>query len=387
MRLTASVRRTGRAIVVHEASRFCGYGAEVAARLSEQCFHYLEAPVLRVAGFDIPYPPPHLEEYHLPSVDRILNAVDRLQWQETSPAVRAGGWMPAFLLPDLGEGLTEAEIVTWHVQTGDTVTVDQPIAEVETAKAVVEVPVPFAGRVTALHGQPGDVVAVGEPLLTVDTAESGNVLVGYGTSSGHRRGHRATRSSGDSSVPPRNGRLPVASPLIRQLARSAGVDLTTIRGSGRERADHPPGCGCGDQCPPGRAGCCPGARADRPGARVGRPASRRKLSGFRYEACASLSRTSSAGRDGRSRRRPSGWRTPPRCSGSGQRSTAKSSPRSASWRCCPVHDSRVAPSSGTQRQDRGRRDRDGPVRAPGLRRPDRSRSHGARRTRCPGAQP
>ena len=141
--------------------------------------------------------------------------------------------MPAFLLPDLGEGLTEAEIVTWHVQTGDTVTVDQPIVEVETAKAVVEVPVPFAGRVTALHGQPGDVVAVGEPLLTVDTAESGNVLVGYGTSGGHRRRHRATQSSGDSSVPPRNGRLPVASPLIRQLARSAGLDLATIRGSGR----------------------------------------------------------------------------------------------------------------------------------------------------------
>jgi len=141
--------------------------------------------------------------------------------------------MPAFLLPDLGEGLTEAEIVTWHVQTGDTVTVDQPIVEVETAKAVVEVPVPFAGRVTALHGQPGDVVAVGEPLLTVDTAESGSVLVGYGTSSGQRRRHRATRSSGDSSVPPRNGRPPVASPLIRQLARSAGLDLTTIRGSGR----------------------------------------------------------------------------------------------------------------------------------------------------------
>ena len=141
--------------------------------------------------------------------------------------------MPAFLLPDLGEGLTEAEIVTWHVQTGDTVTVDQPIVEVETAKAVVEVPVPFAGRVTALHGQPGDMVAVGEPLLTVDPAESGNVLVGYGTSSGHRRRHRATRSSGDNGVPLRDGRLPVASPLIRQLAHSAGLDLTAIRGSGR----------------------------------------------------------------------------------------------------------------------------------------------------------
>ncbi len=89
--VTASVRRTGRAIVVHEASRFCGYGAEVAARLSEHCFHYLEAPILRVTGFDIPYPPPHLEEYHLPSVDRILDAVDRLQWQETRPAVKAGG--------------------------------------------------------------------------------------------------------------------------------------------------------------------------------------------------------------------------------------------------------------------------------------------------------
>jgi 2-oxoisovalerate dehydrogenase E2 component (dihydrolipoyl transacylase) len=178
--------------------------------------------------------------------------------------------MPAFLLPDLGEGLTEAEIVTWHVKAGDTVTVDQGIVEVETAKALVEVPVPFAGRVTQLHGQPGDVVAVGQPLVTVDTAdrfaepgvvtspagpddadESGNVLIGYGTSSARRRRHRATRSpaaipatgspapgtaaTGDSTVPPlvTNGRVPVASPLIRQLARNAGVDITTIPGSGR----------------------------------------------------------------------------------------------------------------------------------------------------------
>jgi 2-oxoisovalerate dehydrogenase E1 component beta subunit len=92
--VTASVRRTGRALVVHEASRFCGYGAEVAARVSEQCFHYLEAPVLRVAGLDIPYPPPHLERYHLPSADRILDAIDGLQWQESAPAgapVKAAG--------------------------------------------------------------------------------------------------------------------------------------------------------------------------------------------------------------------------------------------------------------------------------------------------------
>jgi pyruvate dehydrogenase E1 component beta subunit len=87
----ASVQRTGRAIVVHEASRFCGYGAEVAARLSEQCFHYLEAPILRVAGFDIPYPPPSLEEYHLPSVDRILDAIDALQWRETAALVKVAG--------------------------------------------------------------------------------------------------------------------------------------------------------------------------------------------------------------------------------------------------------------------------------------------------------
>jgi 2-oxoisovalerate dehydrogenase E1 component beta subunit len=77
-----SVRRTGRAVVVHEASGFCGYGAEVTARLTEQCFHYLEAPILRVTGHDIPYPPPRLEEYHLPSVDRILDAVARLQWDD-----------------------------------------------------------------------------------------------------------------------------------------------------------------------------------------------------------------------------------------------------------------------------------------------------------------
>jgi pyruvate dehydrogenase E1 component beta subunit len=76
--------------VVHEASRFCGYGAEVAARLSEQCFHYLEAPILRVTGFDIPYPPPHLEQHHLPSLDRILDAINRLQWCETS-TMKAGG--------------------------------------------------------------------------------------------------------------------------------------------------------------------------------------------------------------------------------------------------------------------------------------------------------
>ncbi|THA84020.1 alpha-ketoacid dehydrogenase subunit beta [Streptomyces sp. A0592] len=76
-----SVRRTGRAVVVHEAGGFGGPGAEIAARVTERCFHHLEAPVLRVTGFDIPYPPPMLEKHHLPGVERILDAVARLQWE------------------------------------------------------------------------------------------------------------------------------------------------------------------------------------------------------------------------------------------------------------------------------------------------------------------
>ncbi|MBQ1118815.1 alpha-ketoacid dehydrogenase subunit beta [Streptomyces sp. B15] len=79
--VAASVRRTGRAVVVHESPGFAGPGGEIAARITERCFHHLEAPVLRVAGFDIPYPPPMLEQHHLPGVDRILDAVARLQWE------------------------------------------------------------------------------------------------------------------------------------------------------------------------------------------------------------------------------------------------------------------------------------------------------------------
>ena len=164
--------------------------------------------------------------------------------------------MPAFLLPDLGEGLTEAEIVTWRVQAGDLVAVDQTVVEVETAKAVVEVPVPFAGRVTALHGQPGEVLAVGAPLLTVagddtlpgqasEDGESGRVLIGYGTPG--RRRHRRTRGAPARTASPSpgptpqpaaqppvtNGRVAVVSPLVRRLARDAGLDLAAIHGSGR----------------------------------------------------------------------------------------------------------------------------------------------------------
>ncbi len=73
----ASVRRTGRAVVVHEASTFLGLGSEIAAMVSEQAFHHLEAPVLRVGGYNVPYPPSRLEEDFLPDLDRVLDAVDR----------------------------------------------------------------------------------------------------------------------------------------------------------------------------------------------------------------------------------------------------------------------------------------------------------------------
>ncbi|GAB2777761.1 alpha-ketoacid dehydrogenase subunit beta [Streptomyces daliensis] len=88
--VVASVRRTGRAVVVHESPGFAGPGGELAARIGERCFHYLEAPVLRVAGFDIPYPPPMLERHHLPGVDRILDTVARLQWESDWVESRVG---------------------------------------------------------------------------------------------------------------------------------------------------------------------------------------------------------------------------------------------------------------------------------------------------------
>ena len=72
-----------------------------------------------------------------------------------------------FLLPDLGEGLTEAELVNWLVAVGDEIRVDQPIAEVETAKSMVEVPSPYAGTVAVLHGEPGQTLDVGKPLISV----------------------------------------------------------------------------------------------------------------------------------------------------------------------------------------------------------------------------
>jgi pyruvate dehydrogenase E2 component (dihydrolipoamide acetyltransferase) len=165
-----------------------------------------------------------------------------------------------FVLPDLGEGLTEAEIVRWLVAVGDVITVDQPVAEVETAKAVVEVPCPYGGVVTTLAGPEGAIVPVGAPLVTVAVSEaaapqaptkaegSGNVLVGYGTShsTGPRRRRVTAPGTGGAGVGPQasaqpglaagahHGAVGVISPLVRRFARESGVDLASVVGSGRD---------------------------------------------------------------------------------------------------------------------------------------------------------
>ncbi len=173
--------------------------------------------------------------------------------------------MNTFLLPDLGEGLTEAEIVRWLVKVGDVVTVDTPVAEVETAKSIVELPSPYAGVVEELHGDPGTTIPVGKPLITIGAAQSspaaeayrkeeqagsGNVLIGYGTGDGAASGRRRKRRphaastvsgrllpAGANNVPESGGssrpRVPlVISPLVRRMARDAEVDLKSLTGSG-----------------------------------------------------------------------------------------------------------------------------------------------------------
>nr|WP_229401496.1 dihydrolipoamide acetyltransferase family protein [Micromonospora okii] len=188
-----------------------------------------------------------------------------------------------FLLPDLGEGLTEAEIVQWRVAVGDTVTVDQSVVEVETAKAVVDVPCPYAGRVVALHGAAGETRPVGQPLITIapldgageaagparagepaghatyreeERAGSGNVLIGYGTGHGAtgRRRRRPRLALAPDPAPtatpapavvaplpvpasarasaPAPGAALVISPIVRRLAREHGIDPATLRGTG-----------------------------------------------------------------------------------------------------------------------------------------------------------
>jgi 2-oxoisovalerate dehydrogenase E2 component (dihydrolipoyl transacylase) len=173
-----------------------------------------------------------------------------------------------FRLPDLGEGLTEAEILEWHVSVGDEIAVDAIVVTVETAKASVEVPCPYAGRVQALHADAGEVLDVGKPLISVtpagspdgtvtpesrgaevyreeERAGSGAVLIGYGTGHGGGRRRRRVRPAAGSgetrpasaAVAPAEAAAPttavrVISPIVRRLARERGVDLAAVRGTG-----------------------------------------------------------------------------------------------------------------------------------------------------------
>ncbi|MFW6773458.1 dihydrolipoamide acetyltransferase family protein [Nocardioides sp. CPCC 205120] len=169
-----------------------------------------------------------------------------------------------FLLPDVGEGLTEAEIVVWHVAVGDVVEVNQPLVDIETAKSVVELPSPFAGTVVELHAAVGETVDVGVAIISIateapaeadvpaevpspapaaeDTAadeEAGEpepkLLVGYGAredTGGRRRRRRGGAGAGTTA--PAAERPVLAKPSVRKLAKVLGVDLAAVTPSGPE---------------------------------------------------------------------------------------------------------------------------------------------------------
>ncbi len=166
-----------------------------------------------------------------------------------------------FALPDLGEGLTESELVSWHVAVGDRVDLNQVVAEVETAKAIVQLPSPFAGVVAELYEEAGATVQVGAPLMSFEVddgakpLERNPVLVGYGApvesdsrpTRRARGGHTAEAAApSDSSVPEpvagpvdtpaasdaRVRERPRSTPPVRKLAHDLGVDLAQVTGTG-----------------------------------------------------------------------------------------------------------------------------------------------------------
>jgi 2-oxoisovalerate dehydrogenase E2 component (dihydrolipoyl transacylase) len=147
-------------------------------------------------------------------------------------------------LPDLGEGTVSSEIVAWHVKVGDRVTEDQPMVEMSTDKAVVEMPSPVAGRVVSLGGQPGDHIAVGAELIVLDTGEGAAAEKSEATkkeaapapkekAAGSHLSLVPPPSSAPAPAAPRIGRV-LASPATRRRARESGIDLATIAGSGRD---------------------------------------------------------------------------------------------------------------------------------------------------------
>src|ERR1700687_3218128 len=141
-----------------------------------------------------------------------------------------------FRLPDLGEGLTEAQLGAWRLEEGATVDVNPPLCEVDTAKAVVVIPSPWAGTIQKLHARPGESVAVGEALVTITAAEATEAettpgtLVGDGAG-GAESGMRRKARTAAASLPESSGDTRAA-PFVRQLAKEKGVDLAQVTGSG-----------------------------------------------------------------------------------------------------------------------------------------------------------
>jgi hypothetical protein len=159
-----SVKKTGRCVVVHEATRTSGFGAELAALVQEHCFYHLEAPIERVAGWDTPYP--HAQEWaYFPGPDRVGARIQ----------ARDGGVMGQHVIkmPDLGEGIAEVEVVVWRVQPGDAIVEDQILADVMTDKATVEIPSPVHGTVVSLGGKVGESLAVGAELIRLEVRRRG----------------------------------------------------------------------------------------------------------------------------------------------------------------------------------------------------------------------
>src|SRR4051812_19907049 len=140
--------------------------------------------------------------------------------------------MKIFKLPDLGEGLQEAEIVQWHVKAGDTVKTDQPMVSVETAKAIVDIPAPYEGKVERLYGNPGDIAHIGAPLVAFE-GEGGDA--GAGTVVGHVEvGQKAVREAPMGAAPAPSAAGIKATPAVRILARKLNVDLAMVTPTGTD---------------------------------------------------------------------------------------------------------------------------------------------------------
>ena len=149
-----------------------------------------------------------------------------------------------FRLPDLGEGLVSAEIVSWHVKPGDRVKEDQPVVEMSTDKAVVEVPASVTGIVVSVGGQPGDNIAVGAELVVFETDLEANVnapasaapaapgaSLAANSQTAGQQGARPQGANHQADSSAQRGRV-MASPATRRRAREAGIDLGAISGSG-----------------------------------------------------------------------------------------------------------------------------------------------------------